>query len=562
MPLSSKVANPWTSTCCSQGYLCRFSVTIFCALSASIAGDLEIKAIASPKPKLTTQSISGEACDIVPADNPALKLLNAIAWEGSYSSAQGDRWLVETTECGQRTPGGRRFPSTTEANEDCTLPDEMVVQSATSATTSRNLPNAATSVLPYFQATLEEYSVSPEIPLAGMEAWSHLSATSQNTAPISSANATVEISRRTSVERENLSGVPAQSSVKASDRQQQRTDEQRRLLATVETDGDSTPTSIVETLPYPSRGTPTTQPQPLIPVSRSAIDLLLPEPLHAHTSILANQDSSPKQATDVPESQASSPADSADNRDRSTNELGNIQKIRPATRQPDLQLLLRSSVLMSSDIETSATSFGSLGLINSAFLLTTTKLAPETRLVSLAGGTLVRGTTAKYEFLNFSLGVRQRLAPNTYAQLGWLQEQIYQDGRQRLFDNSIQFTVARQDRLAAKLRLNSFYELRLRFDDPEESSRVTNALGVRLGYSVTPSLEGALDYRLVFDEFTTRPRSDVRQQVSALTIYRLTPRVFISGSVSYLVGSVFSVVSSSETLNNLVFGVYFGLNLY
>ncbi len=487
-------------------------------MTSAIAWD-STSAIASPKPEVPSQVVSWETTNIVPAKNPPLKPVGTIVPSGTREQAQEEDTAGENlTE-----PQTLRMRATENSMESRVASRGV----GSSTNSSANLSKDASSVE---KDEDRRTKVEPD-----------------------------EVSSR--FLDEHLDFVP----VRDRPDEEISTSSQPSSTQLNELEGQSTLRSVgtsyfmlqtfAEAVLYPEAGTHTTVRNPQIAVSRSAIDLSLPQQLPTQSSVSARQDNFPTEVTPEPDSQ---PLDSTD----STNELGDIRKIRPAPRQPDLQLLLRSSVLTSSDIETSAASFGSLGLVSSAFLQVTPKLGADTRLVSFGGGTLVRGTTARYEFINLSLGVQQRLAPNTYAQFGWVQEQIYEDGIQRLFDNSIRLAVERQDRLAAKLQLKSLYELRVRFDDPQESSRVTNALGIRLRYTVTPSLEGALDYRLVFDEFITRTRSDLRQQVSVLTIYRFTPQVFISGSVSYLSGSLFSVVTGSETLNNVVLGISFGLNLY
>jgi Putative beta-barrel porin 2 len=251
-------------------------------------------------------------------------------------------------------------------------------------------------------------------------------------------------------------------------------------------------------------------------------------------------------------------------------ELGEIKVLnRPATapaprRQPDVQLLLRSGAFTSSNttalknIRNSDTIF-----INSAVLLATPKLGPNTRLIASAGGGLLRfadQSDANYNTLSFNVAVQQRLAAGTYGQLGWAQDNLYrQDGGQRLLqDNAVQFLLGRQDQLGQQLRLDSFYELKASFTNPDEQSRVANTLGARLRYDVTPKLQGALDYRLTFKSFTQVDRADTEHQISALAIYNLSPDWFVAGSVSYLFGRS---SQPNVDLSNFALGISLGLNL-
>jgi len=114
----------------------------------------------------------------------------------------------------------------------------------------------------------------------------------------------------------------------------------------------------------------------------------------------------PSDQTAPPDAQ---PLDPEDTR----SEVGEIRILdRPATaehRQPDVQLLLRSSVFSSSNI-TSLSTFrpSDTVFINSASLLATPKLGETTRLIAAAGGGLVRFANrgdSDHNLLNFNVAV-------------------------------------------------------------------------------------------------------------------------------------------------------------
>lgn len=247
--------------------------------------------------------------------------------------------------------------------------------------------------------------------------------------------------------------------------------------------------------------------------------------------------------------------------DRPTQQAGQ----QPAQRrQPDVQLLLRSSVFSSSNITAlDALRISDTVFVNSAQLLATPKLGENTRLIAAAGGGLARFATegdSNYNFLTFNVALQQRLAPGTFGQLGWVQDNLYRsEGGERLLrDNAIQLILGRQDQLAKNLRLDSFYELRAGFANPDDQSRVANTVGTRLRYDITPTLQGAFDYRLTFKNFTQVDRSDTEHQLGASVIYNLSPDIFVAGSVSYLFGR-----SSDAAINlsNLSFGLNLGFNV-
>jgi hypothetical protein len=248
-------------------------------------------------------------------------------------------------------------------------------------------------------------------------------------------------------------------------------------------------------------------------------------------------------------------------------ELGEIEIIdQPVQtrRQPDVQVLVRSSVFSSSNITAlevlrqSDTVF-----TNTAHLLITPKLGENTRLIASAGGGIVRFASegdSNYNLEQYNVAVQQRLAPGTFGQFGWVQDTLRRPGSGDLLtrDNAVQLIVGRQDQLGKQLRLDSFYELRSSFTNPNEDSRITNTIGTRLRYDISPKVQGALDYRLSFKDFTQVERSDTEHQISALVIYNINPDVFLAGSASYLFGRS---SNAAIDINNLSFGLSLGFNL-
>lgn len=270
-----------------------------------------------------------------------------------------------------------------------------------------------------------------------------------------------------------------------------------------------------------------------------------------------------QQGSAISESQmvASKPTSSSSALASSSDQLGEIRIIPPP---PKLQLQLRSSASTSADVNTLFLSNSNGVFVTGATLLATPRLGSRTHLLASLGGDLVRiANGGGYDSLNLSLGVQQRLARNTSLQVAFAQGQIYQGGNRELLDNSVLLRVIRQDKFDDddKLRLASFYELRTSFADPEDQSRIANTLGARLGYNFTDQLEGALDYRIVVDTLTgSNKRTDVRQQVSAVTTYRPSRNSYVSGSISYLFGSA-STFQGTGSLNNLLLEAKVGVNL-
>ena len=244
-----------------------------------------------------------------------------------------------------------------------------------------------------------------------------------------------------------------------------------------------------------------------------------------------------------------------------SSDLGEIQTRSSQARQPSLQLVLRSSVSTSSDIDTFLNSTGNTVFTNGAYLLATPQLGPRTRFIGTAGIQFVdiANSSDNYNAFNVSAGIQQQLNRNMFAQLGWSYERLDLGNNSDLVDNSARFTLLRQDQLADRLRLNSFYEFRANFGDTgaNKLSQLSNTLGARLSYSLSPQWETGLDYRLSL--YTFENSTEAGHQVSLVTTYRPNRTLSISGGVSYVAGS--SRIDNQNNLNNLLLQVSIGINL-
>jgi hypothetical protein len=289
------------------------------------------------------------------------------------------------------------------------------------------------------------------------------------------------------------------------------------------------------------------------------------------TSTIITENQNIPTLTDSPANSPISETTEPENSEQADSDLGEIKiiptpkvKQPPQAPQPDVQLLLRSSGFSSSNItgvdflQRSDTVF-----INSATLLATPKLGSETRLIAAASGGLARFATKdeyNYNYLNFNVGIQQRLTPKVYGQLGWVQDRLYSvsSDKRLLLDDSVRLVIGRQDSLSSNLRLDSYYELRASFSTPKTESRIANSLGARLRYDLTPKLQGALDYRLTFKDYTEQERFDTQHQIGLDLVYNINQDLFIGSSASYLFGS--SSQSFSD-MNNFSVGINLGLNL-
>lgn len=115
-----------------------------------------------------------------------------------------------------------------------------------------------------------------------------------------------------------------------------------------------------------------------------------------------------------------------------------------------------------------------------------------------------------YNQLRFRTGIRQRLTPQIYGEIGWTYQQLFRasSGDRFLNENSIRLALRRRDRLTNKLQLDSVYDVRLSFAEPQSRSRIINSLSVSLSYYIRSSLQVGLDYQFSLSDFTQRDRQD------------------------------------------------------
>ncbi len=250
-------------------------------------------------------------------------------------------------------------------------------------------------------------------------------------------------------------------------------------------------------------------------------------------------------------------------------EFGIVKPIAPPKppeqpKQPTAQLLLRSSALTTSNLTTVKSFAPSTTVLeNNAMLLVTPRLGDSTTLITtLSAGQLsfTSNSETNYHQWGISAALQQRLAPNMYVQAGWSQDHLVRNssGDRLLRDNALQALIGRQDTLTDNLRLDTAYEFRASFSNPDDQSRVSHTIGGRLRYDWSPRFETAIDYRFSLQDYRKIARNDTMHQVGAIATYHISPEVFLSGTVSYLFGRSSDV---SKTPNNFSLGVTIGANL-
>ncbi len=201
----------------------------------------------------------------------------------------------------------------------------------------------------------------------------------------------------------------------------------------------------------------------------------------------------------------------------------------------------------------------SLGLT----LLAAPALGPRTALVTAIDGSLIHYVDQSqfdYNQLRFRAGIRQQLNSRMSGELGWNNQQLFRTGGGDRFlnENSIRFALSRRDRLSNKLRLNTFYELRLSDADPERRSRIINSFSVSLSYALRRNLQVGLDYQFALSNFTKRDREDQYHRFLSRLNYSLSDR----SQVSVQGGLTFGASSEPNIdFDNFFFSVTYTLEL-
>ncbi|NJM96579.1 MAG: hypothetical protein HC800_04685 [Phormidesmis sp. RL_2_1] len=189
------------------------------------------------------------------------------------------------------------------------------------------------------------------------------------------------------------------------------------------------------------------------------------------------------------------------------------------------------------------------------------RLSEDTSLYAIAETNLARYEnfpSVNYNEIEFQFGIRQRIAPRTFAQIGWQHQRLYAPGyREQLFGvNAIDTLISHRSILNDQMWLDSFYQARLGFAQPSSASRFRQTFTLSLNYGITQDLRTSLLYQLDFDDYTQTARYDTYQQVLGVVSYKVTPesRISLFGGTRFGRSSIAGV-----NLNDTFYGA--GLNV-
>lgn len=189
------------------------------------------------------------------------------------------------------------------------------------------------------------------------------------------------------------------------------------------------------------------------------------------------------------------------------------RKVPPRQPQPIFHIVPRISYFYTSNVFSGVDPIADSQFIPSVTLWSVRQLRPGTYLSTSIDGYLIRyfnESQFDYNFLRFRAGISQRIAPRTFGEIGWSNQQYFRasNGDRFLNEHSVYLTLSRRDWLARQLALDYLYDVRLSFADPDSRSRVINYLSVSLSYYFQPNLQVGVDYQLSYSDFTKRDRLD------------------------------------------------------
>lgn len=205
-------------------------------------------------------------------------------------------------------------------------------------------------------------------------------------------------------------------------------------------------------------------------------------------------------------------------------------------------------------------------------LLAVPPLGPDTYILASVEGAFSRYfevPTFNYDELRIRAGLLQRLSPSMTAEIGWTNQQLFianneipgfPYGRRFLNDQAVRFELSRRDQFNDRLFLNSIYQFRVGFSEPEDRSRILNVLFLSLNYDLNPSrtIQLGVDYQFSAANYTFVRRTDIYQQL----LGRVTFSAFRNSQLSVYSGISFG--DSTEQgidFNSFVLGVSISVNI-
>jgi hypothetical protein len=209
-------------------------------------------------------------------------------------------------------------------------------------------------------------------------------------------------------------------------------------------------------------------------------------------------------------------------------ELGNIrlrQQVAAAPPQPTVYLQGRFDYFQSDNIFSEVQPIQDSLIRSGLTLWAAPQVGRNTYVIASVSGNLIRyADLSDFDYNELLLGasIYHQLSPRMYGELGWTNQQLFSVsyGDRFLNDHSLRLGIGRRDPLGQSFALQSFYQLRLSFADPDERSRVINSLGASLIYTPAQRWQASLDYQYVLSDFTQKDQQDDYHQILGVLTYR------------------------------------------
>lgn len=189
-------------------------------------------------------------------------------------------------------------------------------------------------------------------------------------------------------------------------------------------------------------------------------------------------------------------------------------------------------------------------------------ISDSTTLIAGIEGNLVRYgqlNQVNYNELQIQAGVRQRLSERTFGQLSWRNQRLYVPGGDEFFQsNFAELLLSRRDILSYNTWLDSYYQARFSFSEPDTFSRFSQSVIASLNYGFTRQFRATLVYQLFLDDYTQIERYDTYHQVLGQLTYDLSPSSRVNLFTGYRFGR-----SSLNTVNfdDFVYGASYSVSL-
>lgn len=226
-------------------------------------------------------------------------------------------------------------------------------------------------------------------------------------------------------------------------------------------------------------------------------------------------------------------------------ELGRLrlreQKKVPRQRQPVLHFVPRISYFYTNNIFSGVAPIEDSLLYPSLTLWAAPKIGSSTYLTTSIDGSLIRyinESDFNYNLLRSRVGVYQRLTSKMYGEVGWTNQLFFRasNGDRFLNEHFVYLSLGRRDWLNKKLALDSYFDVRAGFADPQSRSRIANYLSVSLNYYLLNNLQVGADYQFSYSDYTKRDREDLYQRFLAHLNYQTSQKSQINLYAGYTLG--------------------------